>query len=208
MSNFASEIIREGKRVTLIPDYSTENPFDWGWEGLFFESKHRNRIDSGDEGIKHRIEGWKEDLDSAMEELESATREAWESATREAWGVAEDFDLEPMLNAIAAYKDTLENRPRILEIDTSDHRIYVDCEEFTRTMMIDDPFDEDIIVLVENLHSTYMLWAEGDVWFMESWTWNDEDEDWEEVDSLGGVQFNNWCDDDEVWTYAVESLEM
>lgn len=208
MSNFDREIIREGKRVTLIPDYDTENPFDWGWEGLFFESNSSNCIDSGDEGIKRRIEGWKEDLDSAMEELDSATREAWESATREAWGVAEDFDLEPMLNAIAAYKDTLENRPRILEIDTLEHSIYVDREEFTRAMMNGDPSDEGIATLVESMHGVYMSWAEGDVWFMESWTWNDEDEDWEEVDGLGGVYFKDWLDDDEVWQYATENLEM
>ena len=200
MSYIVSEIIRDGKRVTLTPDHDAENPFDWGWKGLFFESKDRNHIDSGDEGIKHRIEGWKEDLDSGMAELESAAKGAW--------CVTEDFDLEPLESAIAAYKDTLENRPRILEIDTPEHSIYVDCEEFTRTMMIGDPFEEDIIALVEDLHRIYQTWAEGDVWFMESWTWNDEDEYWEEVDCLGGVYFDDWLDETEVWQYATENLEM
>lgn len=200
MSYIVSEIIRDGKRVTLTPDHDAENPFDWGWRGLFFESKQRNRIDSGDEDIKHRIEGWKEDRDSGMEELESAAKDAW--------CVTEDFDLEPLESAIAEYKDTLENRPRILEIETRDHSIYVDCEEFTRAMMDGDPSDEEIIALVENLHEVYQTWAEGDVWCMESWTWNDEDEYWEEVDALCGTYFTNWCDDDEVWTHAVEALEM
>lgn len=207
MSNFVSEIIRDGKRVTLTPDHDAENPFDWGWKGLFFESKISNRIDSGDEGIKHRIEGWKDDRDSAMAELESAAGEAW-CMTGEAWRETESFDLEPLESAIAEYKDTLENRPRILEIDTPEHSIYVDCEEFTRTMMIGDPFEEDIIALVEDLHEIYMSWAEGDVWFMESWAWSDEAEDWYEVDGLGGVYFKDWLDDGEVWQYATENLEM
>ena len=200
MSSIVSEIIRDGKRVTLTPDHDAENPFDWGWKGLLFESKHRNRIDSGDEGIKHRIEGWKDDRDSAMEELERATSEVW-------CGI-EDFDHEPLERAIAEYKDTLENRPRILEINTPEHSIYVDREEFTRAMMNGDPSDEGIATLVESMHGVYMSWAEGDVWFMESWTWNDEDEYWEEVDGLGGVYFTDWLDDDEVWQYATGNLEM
>lgn len=71
MSDYLSEIIVGKTMITLSPDESVTDYFEYDpCEGLFFQSTTSNRIDSGDKSIFREYDNWQEDgIGTAATEL-------------------------------------------------------------------------------------------------------------------------------------------
>lgn len=161
-------ITDEGKRyeIAYAHDFDAENPFTWGWEGIFIVSHDSRRIDSGDESIRDRMDDWLDEKDL----LEDMLTNPHDYVNADLEGIdAETFEAHD------------EARPNVLIFDHLDYTVFVDCDDFSH--YYDDGTKEGIERLARGMVETYHAWAEGNVYVGAIMPLDEPDE----VHYLGGI---------------------
>lgn len=139
----------EGKRyeIAYTQDPDAENPFDWGWEGLYVLSHDHRCIDSGEESIKTRMDEWLDEKDLLEDMILNPHH------------YADGVDLE---DVVAAHEQHDEDRPNVLIFDHLDYTVFVDYDDFSY-------YDADgtlgsVEAAARDMVDTYHAWAEGNVY--------------------------------------------
>lgn len=155
-------------------DHDAENPFDWGWEGLYVMPFDHRRIDSGDEQIRRELDAWLDDLEQYQTNLDEAE-------------TSEDAEI-----AQEALLDHEASRPDIETFEYSEWQVFVDLPEFRKSWGFapDAPL-EALMTLLRGHLDTYRAWCNGEVYVGGVTTPDGE------TDYLGGIYLDDARDDRE-----------
>lgn len=155
-------------------DQDAENPFDWGWEGVYVMPFDHRRIDSGDEHIRRELDNWLDDLEQYQVDLE-------EAETSEDAEIAQD-----------ALMDHEASRPKIETFECNEWQVFVDLPVFCETWGHPEGTTlEEVRTHVAGLMDTYRAWCNGEV-YVGGVTAPDG-----ETDYLGGIYLDYARDDRE-----------
>lgn len=181
-------------RLTAMYDTGSENPFEWGWPGLYFESKDSRRMDAGDATLAEQVEAWQTDYNMLECEVESAVSQWEELLERD-----EPRESNAWVGAVCDLMDTatelhehLGNRPEIIMVEESDHTIYIDPTAFRDYSGYVGSDEEMTGSIIKGEYDTYCQWANGDVFSImaEHLVWDNDLGEYvegEEIDRISGV---------------------
>lgn len=213
MSNYLSEIVVGNTMITLSPDEYVTDYFEYDpCEGLFFQSTTSNRIDSGDKSIFQEYDNWQEDLENINDNFREQLGDFVNGLSVDEW-VGNSLDkltvnigseewleeVDGIGTAATELSDHHAAKPDIMVIENRYHTVYVDVPAFIAYTGVDR---DKVMDGVEATYHNYLEWCDGNIFVMSAHTWDDEDEMFHVVDSLGGCMFNSWMDDNEVLSLA------
>lgn len=164
----------EGYEFAYSHDADTDNPFDWGWEGLYVMAFAHRRIDSGDEQIRRVLDDWLDDLEQYQTDLDEAE-------------TSEDAEI-----AQEALLDHETSRPDIETFEYNEWQVFVDLPVFRKAWGYAEGTNyEELKSHVTGLMDTYRAWCNGEVYVGGVTTPDGE------TDYLGGIYLDDARDDRE-----------
>lgn len=162
----------EGFEFAYTYDQYADNPFDWGWEGMYVMPFDHRRTDSGDESIRRELDNWLDDLEQCRADLDDAE-------------TSEDAEI-----AQEALLDHEASRPEIVTFEYGEWQVFVDLPAFREGWgYAEGTSYEELRTHIEGLMDTYRAWCNGEV-YVGGVTSPDG-----ETDYLGGIYLDDARDD-------------